>query len=552
MEIGLASKLPTYSGGLGVLAGDTLRSAADLGIDMVAVTLLPREGYLRQRIDAQGRQTEEPERWSVAEHLVELPHRVSVQIEGRTVTLRPWLYEIEGINGHQVPVYFLDADLAGNAKRDRAITNQLYGGDSYMRLCQEAILGIGGIRMLRSLGHDDVSSYHMNEGHSSLLILELLAERMEEAGESTLIEAHVEAVRKRCVFTTHTPVLAGHDSFPLKLAQRVLRAGLPFPDGVERFCVDGELNLTHLALDHSRYINGVAKRHAEVAREMFDGYTIDSITNGIHLATWTTEPFGSLFDRHIPAWREDSASLRWALKIPSPEIWDAHRRAKRTLIDHTNRAVDANMDPSIFTIGFARRATPYKRADLLLSNVERLQAVARSAGRIQVIYAGKAHPQDDGGKEIIQRIHQVRDKLGDDVKIAYIPNYDMELGKLLTSGTDLWLSTAEPPLEASGTSGMKAAINAVPSLGVLDGWWAEGCIEGITGWAIGEGAEAVATDPLLHADAIYDKLEQVILPMYHHDREGYVSIMRNAIAVNGSFFNTERMISQYVAKAYFR
>ncbi len=553
MEIGLEARMPTYSGGLGVLAGDTIRAAADLRVPLVAVTLLYRKGYFRQRLEADGWQQEEPVEWVPGDFLTEMPQRISVTIEGQTVQLRSWKYEVKGAGGFTVPVYFLDADLAENADWARSLTHALYGGDAHYRLCQEVILGIGGVRMLRELGYNNIGRFHMNEGHASLLTLELLDEEAKKAGRATITADDVEPVREKCVFTTHTPVPAGHDQFPLDLARRVVGPREDF-FSLKEVSADGTvLNMTYLALNLSRYINGVAKKHGEVSRLMFAGYTIDAITNGIHPATWASDPFQELFDRFIPGWREDSFSLRYALGIPKQELWQAHARAKRQLIDQVNAATGIGMEPEVLTVGFARRASTYKRADLLFQDIERLRRIAAEQGGLQVVYAGKAHPRDQGGKELIKRIFQAKEALAREIKIAYLENYDMDLGKLVTAGVDLWLNTPEPPQEASGTSGMKAAVNGVPSLSVLDGWWIEGHIEGLTGWSIGgNGARAGAEgDRPKDAAALYDKLENVILPLFYRDRDRFVDVMRFSIALNGSFFNTQRMMHEYVLKAYF-
>jgi starch phosphorylase len=553
MEIGLEASIPTYSGGLGVLAGDTIRAAADLKVPMVAVTLLHRKGYFYQRLDANGWQREEPVEWVVEDFLEEMPQRTSVTLEGRTVQLRSWRYEVSGIGGFKVPVYFLDTDLPENSEWDRTLTHFLYGGDQYYRLCQEVILGIGGVRMLRALGYKNIERFHMNEGHASLLTLELLDEETKKAGRKSITQEDIEAVRAKCVFTTHTPVPAGHDKFPLKLVDQVLGRREVF-DMKEIFCCDNLLNMTYLALNLSHYINGVAKKHAEVSKLMFAGYTIDAITNGVHIATWAAKPFQELYDRYIPGWRQDNFSLRYALSIPKGEIWEAHTRAKKRLIFYVNRETNIGMDVDVLTIGFARRATLYKRGDLLFQDIERLKTISSKTGLFQVIYAGKAHPQDQGGKELIRRIFQAKEALQRNVKVVYLENYDIQLGKMLTSGVDLWLNTPQPPLEASGTSGMKAAINGVPSLSVLDGWWIEGHIEGITGWSIGENGRGMdeSSDRSQDAAALYDKLERVIIPLFYHDRDRFLDVMRHSIALNGSFFNTHRMIQEYVLKAYFR
>ena len=553
MEIGIETGISTYSGGLGVLAGDTIRSAADLDVPMVAVTLLYRQGYFRQSLEADGWQREEPVTWPVEQVLEELPPRTSVAIDGRIVHLRAWQYKVRGIGGYTVPIYLLDADLPENAEWDRTLTHSLYGGDEYYRLCQEVILGIGGVRMLRALGHEAIRSFHMNEGHAALLTLELLDEQAKKAGRSRLTEDDVAAVRGKCVFTTHTPVPAGHDKFRLDLARQVIGQRDDF-FALEGVVYEGHtLNMTYLALKMSRYINGVAQKHGEVSRVMFTGYDIAAITNGVHAATWVSKPFADLYDRYIPLWRQDNFSLRYALSIPKQEVWDAHRQAKQRLITWVNQETDAGMEEDVLTIGFARRATSYKRGDLLFHDLERLRRISTETGRIQVIYAGKAHPRDHAGKELIQRIFQAKHALQNDIRVAYLEDYDMALGAMITAGVDLWLNTPEPPMEASGTSGMKASLNGVPNLSVLDGWWIEGHIEGLTGWSIGEPPRGEGKERNFAEDAasLYEKLEQVILPLYYQDRERFIDVMIHSMAINGSFFNTQRMMHEYVVDAYF-
>jgi len=554
MEVGVEPAMPTYSGGLGVLAGDTIRSAADLRVSMVAVTLLYRKGYFRQKLEADGWQREEPAAWAVEDFLDEMPHRTSVTVEGRIVHLRAWRYEVKGVSGFKVPIFFLDSDLPENSEWDRTLTHFLYGGDQHYRLCQEVIIGIGGVRILRALGYDRIERFHMNEGHSSLLTLELLDEEAKKAGRKWIHHEDIEKVREKCVFTTHTPVPAGHDQFPLDLVNRVLEHGEIIFEMKDVFCCEDFLNMTYLALNLSRYINGVAKKHGEVSRLMFAGHTIDAITNGVHAATWVSRPFQELYDRYIPGWREDNFSLRYALNIPKQEVWEAHHQAKKSLIQYVNHETNVGMNEDVLTIGFARRATEYKRGDLLFQDIERLRTISSKIGPLQVIYAGKAHPQDQGGKELIKRIFQAKESLKKEIKIAYLENYDIELGKIMTSGVDLWLNTPQPPMEASGTSGMKSALNGVPSLSVLDGWWIEGHIDGVTGWSIGETRRDTeeSSNWLKDASSLYEKLEHIILPLFYRDRDGFVNVMRHAIALNGSFFNTHRMILEYALKAYFR
>jgi glycogen phosphorylase len=551
MEICLEQAIPTYSGGLGVLAGDTLRSAADLGVPMVAVSLLHRKGYFHQYLDASGQQTDTPVAWRPEEVLEPLHITVSVEIEGRTVQVRPWRYTVRGLNHHTVPVYLLDTALPENSEWDRTLTDYLYGGDTHYRLCQEIVLGMGGAAVLQALGYDGDVHYHINEGHAALLTLSLLERQLAGRKHWDVTESDIEVVRRQCVFTTHTPVPAGHDRFPESEVRAVL--GGEHTDLLKTArCItdDGELNMTFLALRLSRYVNGVAMRHREISQGMFPKYPIDSITNGVHAVTWTSKPFQDLFDRRIPEWRRDNLYLRYAISIPVEEIREAHACAKSDLLAEVERRTGTRLDPNVMTIGFARRATPYKRGDLIFTDLTRLRGIAKSAGPLQIVFGGKAHPRDEGGKALIRHIFQAAKELGDDLRVVYLQNYEMDLGQKLTAGVDLWLNNPMKPLEASGTSGMKAALNGVPSLSVLDGWWVEGHVEGVTGWAIGS-SNSAEHDQALEAADLYLKLERVILPLFYGLPIAYAQVMRYAIALNGSFFNTQRMVAQYVHNAYF-
>ncbi|HEX4007771.1 MAG TPA: alpha-glucan family phosphorylase [Acidobacteriaceae bacterium] len=546
MEIAVSPEMPTYSGGLGVLAGDTLRAAADMGLPVAAVTLADRKGYFKQHLDGSGTQTEEQQPWSPEQSLVAEEPVVTVTIEGRPVAIRAWRYAMEGVAGHKIPIYLLDTDLEQNDPRDRALTDHLYGGDADYRLRQEAVLGIGGARMLRALEYDP-TVYHMNEGHAALLTVPVLEQELRGAGLQTATEKNAEAVRRKCVFTTHTPVPAGHDRFSGEQAYRILgaeRAGM-----LERFgCFhDGLLNLTYVALRFSRYVNGVAMQHGKVSREMFPEYRIDAITNGVHAGTWTAPSVQAVFDRHLPRWLQDNVTLRYAIDIPENEIVEAHTASKRELLKAVKERSGVEMREEIFTLGFGRRAATYKRADLLFAEPERLVRLAEQMGGMQVLYAGKAHPADQPGKAKIRRVVELSNELRNSaLQIVYLENYDWKLGALLTGGVDLWLNTPRRPYEASGTSGMKAALNGVPSLSILDGWWIEGWIEGVTGWAIDD-----HDDESGEANSLYEHLEQTILPLYYKDQGQWRRIMRSTIALNGSFFNTQRMLEQYVINAYF-
>lgn len=546
MEIAVAPDMPTYSGGLGVLAGDTLRSAADMGLPLVAVTLAHRKGYFRQHLDADGVQTEEPQPWNIEERLTPEAPVVTITVEGRDVALRAWRHDLIGVTGHRIPVYFLDTNLEQNDPSDRTITDRLYGIGNDYRLRQEIVLGIGGVRILDALEYK-ATVYHMNEGHAAFLTLALMEDQLNGAPLASAGDADIAAVREHCVFTTHTPVPAGHDRFALDEASRILGAErLSFLE--RNGCIhEGLLNMTYVALRFSRFVNGVAMQHGKVSRSMFPEYNISAITNGVHAATWTSAAFQNLYSRHMPRWRHDNVTLRYAIDIPEEDIAGAHAAAKQLLIDAVQQRAGVQLKPDLFTIGFARRAATYKRADLLFADPERLVRCAHEHGGLQIIYSGKAHPADEPGKAKIRHVIELAKQLNSDaLRIVYLENYEWTLGALLTGGVDVWLNTPKRPYEASGTSGMKAALNGVPSLSILDGWWIEGWIEGVTGWAI-EDHEDEANE----ANSLYDQLEHVLLPLYYEHPQQWRRIMRSTIALNGSFFNTQRMLEQYVVNAYF-
>ncbi len=550
MEIALRSDIPTYSGGLGVLAGDTVRTAADLELPLVTVSLVSRKGYFRQEIDAQGRQSEHPDEWDPGRWARALDAMVAVPIEGREVWVKAWLYVLEGHMGGRQPVILLDTDVGENDPADREITHHLYGGDPTYRFKQEVVLGIGGVRMLKAVGCR-IFQYHLNEGHSALLTLQLLRDLGYPAedlrpGESPY---DVPLVREMCNFTTHTPVEAGHDKFPYDLVQRVLGEFIDLPT-LKRLAGDDALNMTCLALNLSEYVNGVAARHAEISRKMFPGYKVRAVTNGVHPYMWTSPPFIALYDRHLPGWcHEPDILVRAECSIGDDEIWQAHSEAKSALFAEVAQRTGAQLDAALPTLGFARRMTAYKRPDLLFSDLERLRDIARRRP-FQIVIAGKAHPRDDGGKRLIEALYAFQRELDGALPMVFVPNYDMALAQRLVAGVDIWLNTPLRPLEASGTSGMKAAFNGVPNLSVLDGWWIEGCIEGITGWAIGDdGGDAPADGDAL---ALYEKLDQVVLPLYYDDRPGWIAVMKGAIAKNAHFFNSHRMMRRYSSDAYLR
>ncbi len=540
MEIGIKSEIPTYSGGLGVLAGDTIRSCADLRIPMVAVTLVSRKGYLRQKLTEDGLQIEYPDEWDPSRFMDLMPPIVNIRMGGRNVKVRSWLYEYQSQTGGLVPILFLDTNVDDNAPEDRQITDFLYGGDERYRLQQEIVLGIGGVRMLDALNFN-VRKYHMNEGHSSLLTLEL----MKRNGMNP------DKVRSICIFTTHTPVEAAFDKFSYDLVQELL--GDEFP--IETLKMEGgtdRLNMTLLALNLSKYINGVTKAHMEFSKKLFPGRKIWAITNGVHSLTWTCEDMKNLFDKYIPGWANEPELLVRVDEIPTDELWNAHVNAKKNLLTFVREKANVNMDLSVLTIGFARRATDYKRATLIFSDICRLREINKQ-GRIQIIFAGKAHPKDVSGKQIIREVFRYKELLKNEVTIAYLENYDISIAAKLTSGVDVWLNTPLPPLEASGTSGMKAAHNGVINFSVLDGWWLEGCVEGVTGWSIGPRPDEQLDDRerrIRELQDLYNKLEYLIIPMYYGNRDSWVKMMKNSIGKVAYYFNSHRMIRRYATEAY--
>ena len=546
MEIAIDPSMPTYSGGLGVLAGDTLRSAADLRVPLSAFTLLHRKGYFEQHLNAEGKQSEAVQLWNPAEFCTEEAARVTVQIEGRVVTVRAWRYDLKGQTGHIVPIYLLDTDLEANSGWDRGLTDHLYGGDTNYRLQQEIVLGMGGVRLAHALGLP-VNVYHMNEGHAALLTLALVESQLGGGPQNGATDTDIAEVRRKCVFTTHTPVPAGHDRFSTEQVIRIL--GSDRTAQLEKLgCFrDGLLNMTLLALRFSRYVNGVAMQHGKVSREMFPEYHIAAITNGVHAPTWISEPIARMLDEHVPEWRRDNLYLRNTIDVPEAAMRAAHARAKEELLAEVGSRTGLVFDPKILTLGFARRAATYKRATLLFSDPERLKEIAAQAGGLQILYAGKAHPQDEPGKELIQHVVAEAARLSNDaLRIVYLENYAWDLGAKLTAGVDVWMNTPRRPYEASGTSGMKAAMNGVPSLSILDGWWIEGCIEGVTGWAIEDGADDTA-----EANALYAKLENAVVPLYRDAPQRWAQLMKTTLAFNGSYFNTNRMVKQYVRNAYY-
>lgn len=547
MEFALEDAIPTFSGGLGVLAGDMMRSAADLGVPLVGVTLASRAGYFRQEI-AGGAQVEHPQPWDPAAHAQRLPCKVLVPLGDEDVWVGGWRYEVASFcrGGGSAPVILLDTDLPENRPQDRELTHYLYGGDDTYRLRQEIVLGVGGVRMLQALGMQ-VQRYHLNEGHAALLTLELLRAAGASAATGAALDEAVAAVRHRCVFTTHTPVEAGHDQYPYALAEAALRRVVE-PPVLRALAGPERCNLTWLALRLSGWVNGVADRHAQTSRVLFPGYEVHAITNGVHALTWTAPALAALYDKHVPKWCHEPELLVRAQRIPDAELVAAHQAARGVLFERVAASTGVRLDPARMTIGFARRMTSYKRPGLLFTDLQRLRDISRRFP-IQVVLSGKAHPRDLEGKRHIELLHAVARELDGAVPVVFLPDYGLQVARDLVAGVDLWLNTPLPPYEASGTSGMKAALNGVPSLSVLDGWWVEGWEEGVTGWAIGHDGDS---DAARHAVSLYDKLEHTVLPLWFQQQAQWCAVMKASVARNGSYFNSHRMIRRYASEAYWR
>jgi starch phosphorylase len=531
MEVGLTENMPTYSGGLGILAGDHIKSAADLNVPLVGITLLYKRGYFIQNINPMGQQEEMYPYFDPRAFMEPLPFKVTIKIEGRDLHIGVWKYNQVGHQGGRVPVYFLDTDLPINSPDDRLITQYLYGGDYHTRICQEAVLGIGGYLAMKRL-EPGITTYHMNEGHAAFLTLALLKD----------LKGNEEAVREKCVFTTHTPVPAGHDKFGYDMAESVLKEYLP--SNIRTLAGHDLLNTTILALNLTRSSNGVSQLHGEISRQMFPGFEIGHITNGVHHLSWTGPEFQALFDKHMPKWRQQPQALSDAHNIPNDELREAKFRAKRRLINYINSISGAGFTDELLTICFARRAAAYKRATLIFSDLEYLFNL--SFDRVQFIFAGKAHPQDAPGKQLIREIINTGKQYEQKLRLVFVPNYNIWSAGLMTQGADVWLNTPRRPREASGTSGMKVCFNGGINMSVLDGWWREACRNRINGWAIGDDEDQSDEDA---AADLYQDLDDMVTTYYANPKQ-WTSIMKSSIADCGPVFNTHRMVLDYLHKYY--
>lgn len=543
MEVALESDIPTYSGGLGVLAGDTLRSMADLEIPAVAVTLSYSTGYFYQMVDPSGYQTEREIRWDFSSEFDKIRTTITLPLQDKTFKVGAWIYKIVGQTGHIIPVYLLDTDLPSNEHWQRQFTHVLYDATPFQRLVQEMILGIGGANLLAALGYENICTHHLNEGHAAFLALELLQR----------FDGDLDQVKKHTIFTTHTPVPAGHDKFSYDLFNDAFRDRAP--ENIKELAGEEFVNMTLLALNTSRYTNAVSQKHGEVTREMFPQFPhIDAITNGVHSVYWTCDQMKEVFDKHVPGWRMKPSLLRRALQIDNDDLWRAHLRAKRKLLEYEKSHSWVLLDRKLLTIGFARRVTAYKRPMLIFQDRERLARLCKR--KVQFVFAGKAHPRDAAGKGIIKQIHDISDYLWDSyrVRVVFLENYDMDLAKLMSSGVDIWLNNPIRYLEASGTSGMKAAHNGVLNLSILDGWWIEGYeLDPQSGWAVGPAPDDPEADEPADWDReaadIYDVLENEAIPIYYHNWHKWTERMKAAIRL-ASYFNTNRMVEEYAQRGW--
>ena len=533
-EIGLWSELHTYSGGLGVLAGDHVKSAADAEIDLIGITLLYREGYGRQHIDQDGNQSESFAAIDPADHLIDTGLELMLPLDGTTIYSRIWKVEVVGITGHIVPVYFLDTHHPKNSDYHSMLGARLYGGDDEVRIRQEYLLGVGGLRLLNLL-RIELDGLHLNEGHCTFALLELLNKGWTRND-----------LEKKVLFTTHTPVPAGHDRFNWDSVKAVL--GDMLPEDAKQLVIaagdpeNGEkCSMSHLAVGLVNKVNAVSNLNAIVASGMFGENHIHPITNGVHHITWTSPPMAELYDNQLPNWKSDPTQLAYSGKISDEDLLAAREKNRSIFRELVKASTGVELHKEKLTVGFARRFATYKRANLVFSDIERLREIA--GGEIQFVFSGKAHPRDEGGKQLIRDIYGSAKQIEGEIPVAFLENYDMDTGLAITSGVDIWLNNPIRPLEASGTSGMKAAMNGVPNCSILDGWWPEGCQHGVNGWAIGESEDD--RDDERDANNIYSVLEHEVLPAWRQGSTVWANIMRSSIATSARFTGA-RMITDYL------
>lgn len=532
LEMMLESDIPTYAGGLGVLAADILRSCADKSISAIGVSIVYSGDVFSQSIHDDGTQTFTKQEWQKLDQLTKLPNIVEIKIAGEKVMVGCWRYDITGLSGYTVPVYLLDTNLIGNPSWIRDITKSLYGSGDY-RICQELTLAFGGIAMLHSLGIKEIKTYHLNEGHCAFVPLALMPEHNYQD----------EDVKKLCVFTTHTPIPEGHDHFSYEHAYHF--AGDYLPWHIKKIAGDNELSMSRLALNLSRQHFAVSRLHRDTTQKMFPEFKIDYVTNGVHHRNWVHNHFQDLYNKYLPDWLDNPTLLSSSFNIPSSDLWAAHIECKNKLINYVNRHLLADhppFDTDALTISLARRPVAYKRPLLIYRDLERLARIGQ--GRLQIIQCGKSHFEDNVSQEFVRKIIEASHSLKDKIKICYLENYSPKIARMLVSGSEVWLNTPQKPLEASGTSGMKAAMNGVLNFSVPDGWWIEGFEKfPLSGWNIGN--QKSPSDDEFDSNSLYTTLESEIIPLYYNHRPEWIGRMFNAIKL-GSYFSTHRVIEEYL------
>ncbi len=549
MECAVDSRIPTYSGGLGILAGDTLQSFADLEVPAVCITLLWKNGFTNQKLSNDGTQLDSVQEWDVERYMQPTNIKIKMPLGDKDITITAYKYTIESTKGdNEIDAYFLTPDVPENDHETRKICDRLYIEGGLTRLKQEIILGIGGYEMLKAIKYKPFL-YHINESHSAFLIASLMKDMND-----------LNRVKSRVVFTTHTPIPAAFDKFAMKdvasMLGRYCDKQVLYDIYQEKLEDNDELNLSWLAIKNAKNVVAVSRKHKFVSEQIFEGYRLKYVTNGIHHIKWASAHHKMLYAKYINGWEEDPDLLRDVACIPDNEFAQAHILSKETLVEMVNSESDASFIPEDFTIAMAKRITHYKRNNLILSNPNKLIEIAENKGNIQIIFAGKAHPADPDGLAMIKSIHNASRYIASKtkkIKIAFLENYNIHKANIILAGVDLWLNNPVRPLEASGTSGMKASLNGVPNFSVLDGWWLEACMEGINGWGIGPRpawTDLSYSDDVQDLNDIYGKLEFNILDLYYKNFSDYLKIMKMAVSTIAPYFNTHRMVSEYVTDLY--
>ena len=526
MEFGLSDDIKLYTGGLGILAGDTIKSFADLGLPVVGIGILYKHGYLDQVLDENDGQIVKPQEWDYSK-VLNLIGKTNIPLAKETVQVNIWEYIYTStLSGKSVSILLLDTDIEGNSAEFRAVSDRVYSPDHEIFRRQLLVLGLGSKYALDSLGCKDIHTFHLNESHSALIALEI---------------NHPVA---QVVFTTHTPLLGGHTRLPIEWLQNICKPEQLQKIPREAFEDEQTINLTRLALTLADYSNAVSAKHQEVSQAMFPEHPIDYVTNGIHSPTWVSNSIDKVLKSYFPSWQIHPEILRYVEGIPANEIQQAHQINKDIFAKYLQSQPNIDFLPNAFTIGFARRATEYKRAHLIFSDIERLIKLAEKYRGINIVFAGKAYHNDLVGFDIIKRIlNLAKEHNNEYFKIIYLPNYSIEMSKLLVSGVDVWLNTPRISYEASGTSGMKASLNGVLNISTYDGWWPESGIHNVNGWTIS------GHDEYQEINSMYDNINNALDTFYNH-KDKFTKMQRSAISLIGSYYNTQRMVLEYIRKGY--